>query len=699
LLPNLRYLYRLREFLARQADGPAVQPSPKRGLAAAQASSLPRWRASKKFSNLLAVTLNGLLFITACLPSTTKTIPPEVALPTQIVLNTKTAQSELPVSPPTTEPPPPKVLVICSLQEPDSLFLYGGASIAKQNILEAIYDGPFDYRDYEYRPVILEGKPSPANGGAWFETARVNQGDLIVDNMGNLANLDEGVLFRPSGCMSQECAKKYTGNEPVMMDALIVRFKLLSGITWSDGSALTADDSVFSYELAKNLSPASQPYLINFTQSYQATDKSTVEWRGLPGYQDPLYYSNFFSPFPRHVWENVSLEETLKQAPDQTPIGWGPYVIDSWIRGDHISLQRNPNYFRSAEGLPRFDALVYRFVEDGEQIIDALLSGECDIVDQSARLEQRLPRLLELQKAEKLSIILQVGAGWEQVAFGMESLNPERTRFFDLKEVRQAVALCIDRTRIVDELFSNQSLVLDSYILPSDPFHNPEIKHYDFDPQAGSELLTSVGWLDQDNDPNTPRTAQGVPGVADGTPFEVTYLTTTDEERGRASHIVQESLAECGIRANVDLRDWEELLAPGPEGSIFGRDFDLAQFGWSPSLLPPCFLFMSDEIPGPYPDFPQSWSGVNITGYSNPDFDRSGTLAWSTLPDSSEYKRAQYEAQAIFAEDLPSIPLYAHLDVLATRPDMCGIVTDASSRNALWHLESFDYGENCVTTP
>jgi hypothetical protein len=53
------------------------------------------------------------------------------------------------------------------------------------------------------------------------------------------------------------------------------------------------------------------------------------------------------------------------------------------------------------------------------------------------------------------------------------------------------------------------------------------------------------------------------------------------------------------------------------------------------------------------------------------------------------------QAQAIFASELPSIPLYLRLKVAATRPDFCGFVLDSSSTYALADIESFDYGESC----
>ncbi len=54
------------------------------------------------------------------------------------------------------------------------------------------------------------------------------------------------------------------------------------------------------------------------------------------------------------------------------------------------------------------------------------------------------------------------------------------------------------------------------------------------------------------------------------------------------------------------------------------------------------------------------------------------------------------EAQAIFAADLPSIPLYQRLKVAATRPDFCGFTLDPSSPSALADIETFDYGEACL---
>ena len=104
---------------------------------------------------------------------------------------------------------------------------------------------------------------------------------------------------------------------------------------------------------------------------------------------------------------------------------------------------------------------------------------------------------------------------------------------------------------MASELFFGQSAVPDSYIPASHPLNNPDGRKYAFDPAAGGTLLESIGWADADSDPATPRVAQGVAGIPDGTALEFTFLTTAEDEKQRAAAILQESLASCGIKLNV----------------------------------------------------------------------------------------------------------------------------------------------------
>jgi len=186
-----------------------------------------------------------------------------------------------------------------------------------------------------------------------------------------------------------------------------------------------------------------------------------------------------------------------------------------------------------------------------------------------------------------------------------------------------------------------------------------------------------------------------VAGVPEGTSLEIAFLTTDEEEKQRAAAILQGSLAACGVKLNISAQPVETLFAPGPEGALFGRNFSLAQFGWDSSLEPPCFLYTSQEIPGPYPEFPKGWGGANVSGYNSPDFDRACQQVLFTLPEMPEHRLAHSLAQSIFAEDLPVLPIYQRLKLAAARPDFCGVLIDSSTDSALWNLEALDYGDGC----
>jgi peptide/nickel transport system substrate-binding protein len=606
-----------------------------------------------------------------------------------------------PVTAPTADTPSTpqaqRVLTVCMGQEPSSLFLYNDSSQAARNIRQAIYDGPFDVVQYVLTPVILESIPTLAAGGVKFEPVTVQPGSQIVDSTGKLVSLAENVSYLPAGCADFSCAVQYSGKEPVTIDQQVVRFKLRPGLLWSDNAPLKADDSQYSYEVAKSLFPRARADILLRTQSYQALDDTSVEWKGVPGYRFSGYAAAFFSPLPRHAWGSLTPQDLLSsELVNRTPLGWGPFVIDEWTSGDHISLSRNPHYFRSAEGLPYFDRLVFRFMSDADQGLAALLAGECDYLDETAQIQPTDPALAEAQAADKLRLLQQAGPAWEHLDFGIVSRNATLPPFFQAKEVRQAVAQCIDRQKIAAEINPAQPVALDSYVPPENPLYNPDIKRYSFDPKAAGTVLEATGWLDEDSNPATPRQAHGVTGIADGTPFEFAFLTTDEPDKQRVGQLLQESLAQCGIKMNVTSLPAESLFAAGAEGVIFGRNFSLAQFGWMGSLEPPCYLFTSQEIPGNYPESPKGWGGANPSGYSSPDFDRTCFRALSALPEQPEYKAAHQLAQSIFADDIPVIPLYLRTKMVAISPQICGVTLDPSADSALWNLENVKSGPACT---
>lgn len=597
---------------------------------------------------------------------------------------------------PTGTPSPPTTMRVCLSEEPESLFIYGGNSLTTRSILQAIYDGPVDIQNYQYVPVILEGLPNLENGGSYLEQVEVGEGDLIVDLFGKPATLKEGVMYRPAGCRDAECALLYGGTGSIFIDQLVVRYKLLEGINWSDGEPLTADDSVFAFEISRDFYPRVKPDMLDRTQSYLALDELNVEWRGLPGYFDPHYQANFFSPLPRHLWDWIPSEELFtSETSARTPIGWGPFKIDNWVPGEGVFLSRNPGYFRAGEGLPFFDRLEFLFVSPMQDVIDLVRSGECDYLDEG--LSQTITpeqSSSNLQDGE-VSMHIAAGGAWEHIDFGIESLDPSLPRLFNERRVRQAVAYCLDRQKIVEEVMAGAVPVLDNYLPPDHPLASSIISRYPYNSQSGASLLQEAGWVDMDNDPTTPRIAQGVPQVVDGTELIFTIEHIDTPQNQIIVNILTKSLGECGIQVNSLVKSSEELYAPGPGGSIFGRQFSTALFPWTISVEPPCFLYTTEEIPGPYPDYPKGWGGANASGYSNLDYDSACLTARTTLPDWSEHLSAHHSAQSYYTSSLPSIPLYLHAVSIITRSELCGFSLDPSAATSLWGIENFSFAENC----
>lgn len=610
------------------------------------------------------------------------------------------APTETP-SPLLTPTPAPRSLTICLGEEPNTLYPYGSLNSAARSVFSAIYDGPMDVLEYGYEPIILEKIPSLEDGDAQVNPVRVGEGDDVVDAAGNVVSLAKGITLRPSGCRAEECEIVYDGVSEIEMDQMVVTFTMLAGLQWSDGELLTADDSIFSFELAADEDTPVSKFLFDRTQVYEVADEQTVQWWGMPGFIDPDYFTNFWMPLPRHLWgEESPADLTRLDLSTRFPLGWGPYILKEWTAGESLNLTKNLNYFRADSDLPRFDELTFLIIPDPNAALSALVDGTCDALDPSVRLDGQVGLLQEMQAQNQLKLLTAQSMTMEWLGIGIapasydDGYNPQRDRpnFFADERMRQALALCLDRQKVVDTVLFGLSQMPDSYLPADHPLHNGNIQSYDFNPEEGAQILENIGWLDSDNDPSTPRLSVGVTGVPGGTPLVLNYYTSSATQRHQVAEILRESLTECGVGLNPVFYSAADFYAQGPDGPLFGRQFDLAEYAIGVnSLEPQCSWFTSSQIPTEE----NNWIGTNISGYENSDFDTACQQALRSLPGEPEYTSHQ-EAQAIFATELPSIPLYLRLKVAASRLDFCGFALDASSNSALANIESFDYGPHCL---
>jgi len=615
--------------------------------------------------------------------------------------------------------------VICLGQEPDSLYLFGTDMLAASQVQEAIWDGGtagYDNRSFGYQAVLTEKLPSLADGDAVINTVTVNEGDTVSAG-GAVVTLEVGTVIRPAGCNSDDCAITYEGGA-LEVDQMVVTFTFLPGLMWSDGTPITTADSLYAFDVAADPDTPSGKYTIERTASYEALDDLTVVWTGIPGYLDSTYFLNFFAPLPEHVWGQYTAVEMLEaEEVARTPMGYGPYVIEEWVAGESITMTKNEYYHRADEGLPYFDNLVYRFVgENSNANIAAILSGECDIVDQTSGLEDQSELLLELQNSGQVNATFVTGTTWEHADLGINPVSyddgysqaaGDRADFFGDVRTRRAMAMCFDRQAVVDTVMYGQSVVLHTYLPPQHPLFNADVAQYPFDVAAGSALLEEVGWVLADDGV---RVAQGIPGIEDGTRLSVNYWTTNATQRQQATQILAQTAAECGIEVNLEYWVAGEYFADGPEGPVFGRRFDIGQFAWLTGVEPPCDLYHSDFIVGdadllvgdvPWlqaalpdraldePAFPYGWGGQNDPGYASAEFDAACDMALQSLPGQASYDEGHLLAQEIFAEDLPVIPLYLRLKLAATRPDMCGFIMDPTANSEMWNIEEFGFGPLC----
>jgi peptide/nickel transport system substrate-binding protein len=611
----------------------------------------------KNMRKVVIVILLAVFILSACV-AVVDDPPTEQPIPTE-------TSSVLPSPTPTEHPP--VVLTVCTTGLPETLFPYtGGTSPAKARILSLLYPQPVDPDDALFTSQILDKLPSQSDGDLRLEPVPIRRGQTVINARGELVSAIEGVWVRPSGCRDANCAITWNGVDPLEMDQMVIDFKLRDDLTWSDGTPVSAGDSVFSFRLASAPDSPANGWAEAHTAGYSALDDRTVTWVGFPGFASPDLGRFFWSPLPMHAFDTSA---DFGQVADDalwttSPPSYGPFFLVEW-GSEALGLARNPAYFQvgdglANQGLPDVDLIIFQRVAGGARAgWDAYQAGACDVLDASFRLASEPGLLAEIDGQAGVDLRVRSGEAWTQLVFGVSTAeydtlnNPifaQRRDYFADVRTRQGIAACLDRQGMAAATTGGWGSPWPSFVSPAGSNLEQGIV---YNPEASAALLDSAGWIDYDGDPSTPRLSWNVLNVFNGTPFSVELLVGPSPFHQDLAVMIQEALTACGLGVTVGTLPTEEMFAPGPGGPLFGRDFDLALIAWQPLPGPDCGLYTSWAVP----NVGNGWIGTNIAGFEDERYDRACTASTLALPGEEPMLLAR--AEAVFVELLPAVPLFA----------------------------------------
>lgn len=162
------------------------------------------------------------------------------------------------------------------------------------------------------------------------------------------------------------------------------------------------------------------------------------------------------------------------------PVGTGAFMFDEWVPGKHISLKANPRYWR--QGLPRYKALIFKFLPPPEQV-KALLTGAVDVVTELPGTET-----LRVMKSGKAEVIKRLS--YYTVA---GSINVSSGPLSDVR-VRRALNHAINKEELIRYDLLGNGRPLASTTMPGEIGHNPDLKPYPHDIAAAKRLLKEAGY-------------------------------------------------------------------------------------------------------------------------------------------------------------------------------------------------------------
>ncbi|MEI7426007.1 MAG: ABC transporter substrate-binding protein [Candidatus Moraniibacteriota bacterium] len=366
------------------------------------------------------------------------------------------------------------------------------------------------------------------------------------------------------GALISDLAENYEISD----DKTNYTFHLKKNVTWHDGTAFSARDVLFTFNLITD--PAYKSPLRSNWQGVTASlvDDFTITFTTSP-------YAGFlnnatFGILPQHIWDNIKPDNFPLAQLNLEPIGTGPFKYSSPFQKDSkgnilsYKLIANPNYF---DGKPYVSKITFNFYTDENSALDAYNRKE--IMGINNLSSQKVAEI----KNQKSSFLHTFSIPRYSAVF----LNQSKSLPLAEDKVREALNYATDRTEFINLVLNGQGSPIFTPILPNMLGYSQDLGKINYEPEKAKELLESAGWKMSDD--NFRKKNDQL--------LEINLATTDWDEFFKSAEVLKAQWEKIGIKVNISSlsasdiqqnyirpREYEALLF----GQVMGADPDLYSF-------------------------------------------------------------------------------------------------------------------------
>jgi peptide/nickel transport system substrate-binding protein len=413
----------------------------------------------------------------------------------------------------------------------------------------------------------------------------------------------------------------------VSEDGKTITFKIRQGVSFSDGTPLTAQDfkKTFDRILNPETGATVAASLVAGIKTTSAPDDQTFV----------IELAAPSAPFLRNLasegyLEPVSIAAIEKAGENygRNPISVGPYKFKEWVTGQSITLERNeafnwPKAFYKNDGKAYPEQLVYKFIPDAQTMLAALDSGSIDMAMQVA------PKDVQRYRDNKQFTVLEV----DRQGLGLFlEMNSEDEILKDVN-VRKAINMAINKDAIIKAALNGEGTPAFGPI-PATIFgydSNVESYGHKFNNDEAINLLESAGWEKNSS------------GLMEKDGKALKFELSAMPNHNQAAQMVQAMLKEVGIEVSIQSMEAGTLIEKVTQGNY---DLSFLAYSYSdPDIL--SLFFHSSQI-----------GGLNHVRVKNPELDALLDKGRTTI-DSEERKQVYAEIQKIVVDNAYWAPIYA----------------------------------------